>query len=248
MAAYAPKPEQPIVGVVWRRRGIVLLCTFAALAIGGIYLLLAPPSYTSTAEVYIDQGRDRGIISQSPSDLERSDDYLNTQCELMISTPILAMALSEDGISGLQMLRGVGDPIEYLQKNLNAEVGKKSELIYVSLEAHNGVEAASVVNAVVQAYVTYQTKMQHSTSAEVLEILQKEKSHDELAIAVKDRELAALRDMYGQTAYDSRPEQSDRAAGNGAFQRADRGKARCRQCQGRVRPGDRPDRQRSAEA
>ena len=59
------------------------------------------------------------------------------------------------------------------------------------------------MNAVVQAYVTYQTKMQHSTSAEVLEILQKEKSHDELAIAVKDRELAALRDMYGQTAYDS---------------------------------------------
>ncbi len=122
---------------------------------------------------------------------------------LMTSTPILALAQTEDGIGDLETLRGVADPIDYLQKNITAEVGKKSELIYVSLEAHNAVDAAKLVNAVVQAYVTYQTKMQHSTSAEELDILQKEASRDELAIAVKDRELATLRDMFGETAYDS---------------------------------------------
>jgi polysaccharide biosynthesis transport protein len=203
LIASAEKPEQPIVGVVWRRRHLVGLCTLATLTIAGLYLLFARSSYTSTAEVYINQGQGRGVIGQTPSDLQRSDDYLNTQCELMTSTPILAMALAEDGISGMTTLHGVGDPIEYLQKNIVAEVGKKSELIYVSLEAHNAVDASNLVNAVVQAYVTYQTKMQHSTSAEVLDILQKEASRDELAIAVKDRELATLRDMFGETAYDS---------------------------------------------
>ena len=203
LIASAEKPEQPIVGVVWRRRHLVGVCILASLTIAGIYLLFARSSYTSTAEVYINQGQGHGVIGQTPADLERSDDYLNTQCELMTSTPILALALSEDGISGMETLHGVGDPIEYLQKNIVAEVGKKSELIYVSLEAHNAVDASSLVNAVVSAYVTYQTKMQHSTSAEVLDILQKEASRDELAIAVKDRELATLRDMFGETAYDS---------------------------------------------
>lgn len=203
IASAGEKPEQPIAGVVWRRKQLVFVCVLASLTIAGIYLLLARASYTSTAEVYINQGQGRGVIGQTPSDLERSDDYLNTQCELMTSTPILALALAEDGISGMETLRGVGDPIDYLQKNITAEVGKKSELIYVSLESHNAVDASNLVNAVVQAYVTYQTKMQHSTSAEVLDILQKEASRDELAIGVKDRELATLRDMFGQTAYDS---------------------------------------------
>lgn len=190
-------------GVVWRQRRTVAVCMFVALILGGIYLLIARPSYTSTAEVYIDEGQGRGVIGQTPGDLERSDDYLNTQCELMTSTPILAMALAEDGIKDLDTLQGVGDPIEYLRKYIDAEVGKKSDLIYVSLEAHNPHDAAKIVNAIVQAYVTYQTKTQHSTSAEVLDLLQKERSRDELAIAVKDRELATLRDMYGETAYDS---------------------------------------------
>ncbi len=155
IASTGGKPEQPIVGVVWRRRHLVLVCMLASLTIAGIYLLLARSSYTSSAEVYINQGQGRGVIGQTPSDLERSDDYLNTQCELMTSTPILALALAEDGISGMETLRGVGDPIDYLQKNITAEVGKKSELIYVSLEAHNAVDASNLVNAVVQAYVTY---------------------------------------------------------------------------------------------
>jgi polysaccharide biosynthesis transport protein len=196
------KPERAIAGVIWERRRLVGAYVLAALFIGGIYLLIARPSYISTAEVYIDEGQ-RGVMGQTPGDLERSDDYLNTQCELMTSTPILTMALAEDGVKDLRTLRGVGDPIEYLRKYIDAEVGKKSDLIYVSLEAHNPYDAAKIVNAVVKAYVTDQTKTQHSTSAEALDILQKEKSRDELAIAVKNRELATLRDMYGEMAYDS---------------------------------------------
>ncbi len=204
-ATSAPKPEQAIVGVLWRQRRIVVQCIFAVLVLGGIYLLIARPSYTSTAEVYIDEGQGRGVIGQTPGDLQRSDDYLNTQCELMTSTPILTTALAEDGVKDLDTLRGIGDPIDYLRKYIDASVGKNSDLIYVSLEAHNPRDAAKIVNAVVQAYVTYQTKTQRSTSAEVLDLLQKERSRDELAIAVKDRELATLRDMYGEAAYDNTP-------------------------------------------
>jgi polysaccharide biosynthesis transport protein len=197
-------PEQPIFNILWRRRNVIGWTVLGAFLLACVYLLLARRTYTSTAEVYIVEGQ--GPVLGQVADQTRSDDYLNTQCELMSSTPVLALALSEDGIRDLETIRDQSDPIEYLQRNVDAEVGKHTDLIEVSLEAPNRFDAARLVNAVVQAYITYQTKIQHSTSAEVLELLQKEKSHDEDAIAVKNQQLVALRDLYGQTAYDTAQE------------------------------------------
>lgn len=193
--------EKPIIAMLLRRRNVIAWTVSAAFVLACIYLLLAKRSYTSTAEVYIVEGQGQ-VIGQT-TDQARSDDYLNTQCELMTSTPVLALALTEDGISDLPTIRDQDVPMEYLQQNVDAEVGKHTDLIDVSLEAHNKYDAAKLVNAVVHAYVTYQTKIQHSTSAEVLELLQKEKAHDEDLLAVKNQQLTALRDLYGETAYDS---------------------------------------------
>ncbi|MGD0387969.1 MAG: polysaccharide biosynthesis tyrosine autokinase [Tepidisphaeraceae bacterium] len=194
--------EQPLVEALWRRRHIVGWSVLGAFIFACLFLLVAPRSYTSFAELYIVQGQGK-VMGQTPADVQRSDDYLNTQCGLITATPVLALALSEEGIGDLEILRNAGERIEYLQKNIVADVEKHRDLISVSLEARDPVETAKLVNAVVQAYVTYQTKIQHSTSAEVLDLLEKEKARDEEAIAVKNQQLATLRDMYGETAYDS---------------------------------------------
>jgi capsular exopolysaccharide synthesis family protein len=194
--------EQPLIECLWRRRRVIGWSVLGAFIFACIFLLVAPRSYTSFAELYIVQGQGQ-VIGQTPADVQRSDDYLNTQCELITSTPVLALALSENGIGDLGILRNAGERIEYLQKHIVAEVEKHRDLISVSLQARDPVETARLVNAVVQAYVTYQTKIQHSTSAEVLDLLEKERARAEDAIAVKNRQLATLRDMYGETAYDS---------------------------------------------
>jgi succinoglycan biosynthesis transport protein ExoP len=195
-------PEQPVILSLWKRRTIIGWVIFASLVFACIFLLVAPRSYTSFAELYIVQGQGQ-VIGQTPADVDSSDDYLATQCKLITSTPVLALALSEDGISDLGILRNVTDRIDYLQKNVSADVVKHSELISVSMDARNPVEAATMVNAIVKAYITYQTKIQHSTSAEVLDILEKQRDRDENDLAVKNQQLAALRDMYGETTYDS---------------------------------------------
>ena len=194
--------EQPIAIMLWGRRNVIGWTVLGAFVLACIYLLFARRSYTSTAEVYIVEGQGQ-VMGQTISDQARSDDYLNTQCELMTSTPVLALALSEDGIKDLDTLSHQSDPIEYLQQNVQAEVGKHTDLIDVSLETHNKFDAAKIVNAVVQAYITFQTRIQHSTSAEVLDLLQKQRTHDEDVIAAKNQQLATLRDLYGQTAYDA---------------------------------------------
>jgi succinoglycan biosynthesis transport protein ExoP len=194
--------EQPVLHSLWKRRTIIGWVIFASLVFACIFLLVAPRSYTSFAELYIVQGQGR-VMGETPADVDSNDDYLATQCKLITSTPVLALALSEDGINDLGIFHNVTDRIDYLQKNIAADVVKHSELISVSLDSHNPVEGATMVNAVVKAFVTYQTKIQHSTSAEVLDILEKQRDRDQNDIAVKNQQLAALRDMYGETTYDS---------------------------------------------
>ncbi len=188
----------PIATMLWRRRHIVGWTVLGAFVLACLYILLAQRSYTSTAQVYVVEGQ--GSAATDPAHI---DNFLNTQCQLMTSTPVLALALAQDGINDLETLRGVGDPIDYLRQNINAEVGKHSELIDVSLEVPNKLDAAKLVNAVVQAYITFQTGIQHNTSAQELDLLLKETAQDVDAIAAKNQQLAALHDQQEQPADDS---------------------------------------------
>jgi capsular exopolysaccharide synthesis family protein len=157
---------------------------------GGIYLLIAPRSYRSSAEVYTDPVQGGG------------EDYQSRQCELMTSAPVLAIALAQDGITGLETLRGVSDPIEYLQHNISAEIGKPSQFIEVSFESRDARESAIMVNAVVQAYVTFERKVRNDDSIELVTQLQKQKAQDESAISGADAQLALLRADIGPSAED----------------------------------------------
>lgn len=171
-----------------------------ALLGAAIYLKLAPSRYTSTSELTIEQVGP-AILGDTTHDSERSDNYLNTQCQVIDSRSILSLALAQDGMGGMQMLRGLDDPIDFIQKNLSVEVGKKTDIINVSMDARDPNEAARLVNAVVKAYVAYQTKSQHSTSAEVLQILQKQKDQDENDLATKTQEMTNLRTQYADAAF-----------------------------------------------
>jgi len=192
--------EPAIASMVWHRRGTVFVGLVLALLIAGIYLKLAPAKYTSTSELTIEQVGP-SILGETVRDSDRSDNYLNTQCQVIDSTSILSLALAQDGMSGLKLLRGVDDPIDFIQRNLNVEVGKKTDIINVSMDAHDPIEAAKLVNAVVRAYVAYQTKSKHSTSAEVLQILQKQKDQDEADLAAKTEEMTNLRKQYADAAF-----------------------------------------------
>jgi len=55
-------------------------------------------------------------------------------------------------------------------------VGKKDDIISISSDSPRPAEAAQLVNTVVDSYITYQATTKRSTSAEVLKILQKEKT------------------------------------------------------------------------
>ena len=180
--SYAEMPRaggimpESLIEIVWRSRWIVLAATVIALGAAFVYLSKATPIYTSTSRIYVEQTGPKIIGETAAGVMTQSNNYLYTQAELLKSTPILAAALEVPGIKQLKTFSRVDNPIAYLKKKLDASVGKKDDLISMSFDSPYPTEAAQLVNAVVDSYVTYQATTKRSTSAEVLKILQNEKT------------------------------------------------------------------------
>ena len=175
-------PQSDIMMLVWRYRWLMACVMGVSLLVALVYLKRALPSYTATSRIYVQQDGPKivnefqGIVTQP------MDNFLYTQCEVLRSTAIIKLALKKEGIEQLPMLAGLANPIGRIKGPLSAKVGSKDDIINVSFDGPNGLDAVKIVNAVVSAYIEYNSLQRHSTAAEVLKILQEEKT-------VRDKEL-----------------------------------------------------------
>jgi succinoglycan biosynthesis transport protein ExoP len=135
---------------------------------------LAVPIYASTAKLYLDYEGIRISRSYEPGSVPQTDRYLYTQAELLQSRPILAVAVESLRPQSMRTLAGVDAPVAYLQRNVAVAVGKKDEIISVSFQSPYSLEAAEVVNHVVDAYMTSRSQHERKNSSQVLQILQSE--------------------------------------------------------------------------
>lgn len=161
--------------VVWKRRLIVFLSVFLTLGGAVVYLLKTTPYYTSTSRIYVEQNAPRILDNDGSGNTKQSDGYLYTQAELMASQPILQAALETKGVKEAKVFNSVDNKVVQLKKGLDVTVGKKDEIISCAFNSPDPVECANIVNAVVNAYLDFQSKHKQNTAAEVLRILEKEK-------------------------------------------------------------------------
>ena len=166
-------PMTSLIEVAWRSRWILALSTVVCSVGAFVYLQTAVPKYTSVSRIYVEQVGPQ--ILDSTVQMRQSDSYLYTQAELIQSTPVLAMAVESLSGDRLKAFQEVDNSTIFLKKQMEVAVGKKDDIINVSLELPEAREAAQIVNAVVDAYVTKYAEKKRSTTVEVLKILQKEK-------------------------------------------------------------------------
>lgn len=177
-------PES-LVQIIWRSRWIVLFVTVAALGGAFTYLSKTTPIYTSTSKIYVEQSGPK-ILVEAEGIMTQSKNYLYTQAELLQSTPILSSALEKPGVKQMKIFHEIDNRVGYLKKKgLNVSVGKKDDIISVSSDSPEPAEAAQLVNAVVDSYITYHTSRKRNTAVEVLKILQKEKVERDTELAQK---------------------------------------------------------------
>jgi len=166
--------SESLVQIIWRSRWILLLAIVAALGAAFVYITKATPIYTSTSRIYVEQSGPK-ILTEAEGIMTQSKNYLYTQAELLRSTPILSSALDTSGVRRMKIFDSIDNPIAFLKKGLEVSVGKKDDIISISSDSPEPVEAAQLVNAIVDSYITYHATRKRSTTGEVLKILQTEK-------------------------------------------------------------------------
>lgn len=218
-ATWASTPTRPasdsLGRMLWRQCWLILGCVLAVLSGAVVYLTRSTPLHTSTSRIYVEQTGPRIIHETQPGVMTASLNYLYTQAELMKATPVISAALEACGAEGLRVFARADPPIDYLQRHLEVSVGRKDEIIRVSFTSPYPDENAQVVNAVVDAYVTWHAARKRSTSTEVLRILQKEKASRDRALSDQLRALMKFREDHPTLAF-----QTD--LGNTIFERFER--------------------------
>jgi len=136
--------------------------------------------------------------------MTQSKNYLHTQLELIKSTPIIGDATGNPRLPRLKTFADVSDLAACVTKDLNASVGEQDDIISVSYSSLYPLEAAEIVNAVVDSYVKYHSTRQRSTVSEVLEILRNEKLKRDQELSDKHAEMLKFTRANGVVSFDSK--------------------------------------------
>ena len=190
-AAAPPGPlgAPPLLSVLWGRRWTLAATVFACVALAGAYLVVASPVYRATATIFVQQNAPRALGEKDGRE-PLSDTYLQTQSDVIQSTPVLVRALESVHYARLKSFEGGGNPVTWLRRgHLDVDTVKRSDVINVSVESRFPDEAALLADGVVNAYVAEQADKSREVATEMVRVLRAEK--DQL-IARREEALAAM--------------------------------------------------------
>jgi uncharacterized protein involved in exopolysaccharide biosynthesis/Mrp family chromosome partitioning ATPase len=177
-------PEQTdlrgILAIVRRHKRSVALVTLAALALAGLYLLLAKPSYTASATLFLDP-RTRKIVSDEvvQGGLGSDLSLVESQLSIIASDSVLKRVVDKLALASdpefvlppstgpvarmLTFVRGprpTQDPeieaLEALAKKIKVKRAQKSYVIEVEVSAGAPVKAARLADTIAEAYLADQ--------------------------------------------------------------------------------------------
>ena len=170
-----PIKPKSLLQILWRSHWIILFTTVLAITATAAYLSKETPIFQSTSTIYVEQSGPRIISEMEEGVMMKSNNYLYTQARVLKSEPILSAIFNDPNIVQMKTFDTINNPIDYLKKSLDVQVGSMDEIISISFESPYPKEAAQIVNAVVQSYINFHISQKRSTAADVLKILQPQK-------------------------------------------------------------------------
>ena len=138
------------------------------------------------------------MVNNDPSELlGQAQNFLNTQCQILCSRKIF-LAISEDtNIPAMKTFEGGSDAIvSYLRFNVEAKVGRRDDIITVTVNSPYPADAAYLANAIVTAYKADLESQKKSSIRQIIEFYSKEKRDVEQKLATKRAETLALQRQH----------------------------------------------------
>jgi capsular exopolysaccharide synthesis family protein len=200
--APAASPQRNILLSLWHRRWIILVVVMLFLAAAAVRLLRATPKYQATAKITVEQNA-RSIVQNDPSaEINQSQNFLYTQLQIITSRTILEEVAKakagDDDISNLQTFKSgdTANVVNYLHANLIVNVGRRDDVIAVSIRGPYPKDDATLANAVVDAYSDYIDNQRHTSTTKVLAILKTEKGKYDKLVQDKREEKLLFQKKY----------------------------------------------------
>lgn len=156
--ATAGEPALSLLEILLKHKRTLILSVALMLVLGVVYQITATKVYTSSSEVFIQRtGSEGGPKSPlSPTGLSASSP--STQASVLKSTDVLKRALQNPEVSQSQTLAEMDDShqLTFLRKNIKVDFARERETVLVSFTTPFKQDAATIVNAVVEAYMQHQ--------------------------------------------------------------------------------------------
>jgi capsular exopolysaccharide synthesis family protein len=167
-----------ILQILWRRQLILLLSVVVCVVTAIIYVSQATPIYSSGSRINIDN-QSNTIVGNMLIPTGSGADYLQTQCEVITSTPTVQDAVKLNNVMQLKSLANVDNPVGVIRGSLQAGVTRGTQIIQVSYESPYPEDCATIVNSVVEAYVKSQNAKRVKTAEQIRDILKEARDKEE---------------------------------------------------------------------
>lgn len=196
-------PEPSIFKAIYRHLWMVIVCAIIGAGGAVYYLKIAERLYVSEAKINIRPSGPR-VLSETLGSAQRSG-YLYSQAELIKSTPILQRVAEMPGLADLRSFKekSGGDVVAYLREGLSAEVGRRDDLIYLSVYSPYAEDAALMVKAVIDAYKAHSYSEKTTSSSMVLQTLSGNLEKAEAEVLAKVEEIARFHKANPNLSFES---------------------------------------------
>ncbi len=146
-----PDLMRRLIGRGWQ---ILILLFLVSLVLALLIVRLNPPSFEAFSLLRVEPTAPNlfAPLRERSGEIEKAPQYLKTQVQLIKSTTVLEAAVANQAVSQLPMIKAWQDPISVLRKTMVVEIVPDTYIIRVALESQNAEAAATIVNAVVEAF------------------------------------------------------------------------------------------------
>lgn len=159
-----------VLAAVWRGRWILLVCLAVSLYLGFREVKQTGELYRAESRLYV-QGQAPSMIATDGLSTFGERNLTNTQAALIQSIGLLQEVVARPEVEESPLLRPQLNKVGWLRSQLGVNVGRKDDLITVSLTSENVEEACALVNAVVEGYRRFLGRRGESTVQDMLEVL-----------------------------------------------------------------------------
>ncbi|MEM6314234.1 MAG: AAA family ATPase [Planctomycetota bacterium] len=182
-------PVQPIpaaahdtlLGVLARRKALVLAALLATLLLALIYYAVWPRTFAAIGIVRVEPGTPVALGDQNQFDAQSALLFRHAEARLLTTDEVLVKALkfAEPPIQASPWFSKDKTRVQQLKKELDVTVDRDSGLISVELRGENKTEITNIVNGIMQAYKTFRVEQESGNTTDVIALLEAQRETKE---------------------------------------------------------------------